>query len=117
VTHSKRTAYTIAAVILSGFILEFSLQFINHPAALIGSEAVYGVAIILLTCWWVSFDSVGRNVRPPYAHIVLLLATGLPTYFFRSRGFWRGLLASTYAAGILIVPFVLGAYAGWYAAH
>lgn len=108
----------IAAAVVVDFGLAFAIEFFDRPYAekmvvSIGSGAV----LIALTCWWASYDGAERNIRPPYAHMILLFITGLPYYLFRSRGFIKGLVASIIAVAIFTIPAPLGFYAGWYAAR
>src|SRR5262245_6649250 len=117
-THGKRTLLMIAAAVVVDFVLTFAMEFFDRPyAEKIGVSFGVGVALIVLTCWWASYDGAERNIRPPYAHMIVLYITGLPYYLFRSRGFIKGLMASIIAFAIWSIPSSLGAYAGWYAAR
>jgi tetratricopeptide (TPR) repeat protein len=115
-THGKRTLLMIAAAVVLDFGLTFAMEFFHRPdTEKIGVSVGLGVALIALTCWWASYDGAERNIRPPYAHMIVLYVTGLPYYLFRSRGFVKGLAAIIIAVAIWTVPSSLGAYAGWYA--
>ena len=117
-THGKRTLLMIAAAVVVDFGFMFAMEFFDRPdPEKIWVSLGLGVALIALTCWWASYDGAERNVRPPYAHMILLYITGLPYYLFRSRGFIKGLVATIIAVAIWTVPLSLGAYAGWYAAR
>jgi len=118
VTHGKRTLLMIAAAVVVDFGFMFATEFFDRPdPEKIWVSLGLGVALIALTCWWASYDGAERNVRPPYAHMILLYITRLPYYLFRSRGFIKGLVATIIAVAIWTVPLSLGAYAGWYAAR
>ena len=117
-THGKRTLLIIAAAVVVDFGLTFAIEFFDRPyAEKIGVSLGMGVVLIVLTCWWASYDGAERNIRPPYAHMIVLYITGLPYYLFRSRGFIKGLVASIIAVAIWTVPSSLGAHVGWYAAR
>jgi len=108
----------IAAAVVVDFGLTFAMEFFDRPyAEKIGVSFGVGVALIVLTCWWASYDGAERNIRPPYVHMILLYITGLPYYLFRSRGFIKGLVATIIAGAIWTIPSSLGAYAGWYASR
>ena len=117
-THGKRTLLVIAVAVVVDFGLAFAVEFFDRPyAEKIGVSIGVGVGLIALTCWWASYDGAERNIRPPYAHMIVLYITGLPYYLFRSRGFIKGLAAIIIAVAIWTVPSSLGAYAGFYAAR
>src|SRR5262245_11572303 len=117
-THGKRTFLMIAAAVVVDFGSIFAMEFFDRPyAEKVGVSIGLGVALIALTCWWASYDGAERDIRPPYAHMIVLHITGLPYYLFRSRGFIKGLVATIIAVAIWTVPSSLGAYGGWYAAR
>ena len=86
-THGRRTLLMIAVAVVVAFGLAFAIEFSDRPYAdKMGLSIGVGFVLIALTCWWASYDGAERNIRPPYAHMIVLHLTGLPYYLFRSRG-------------------------------
>ena len=67
--------------------------------------------MIYATYWWYSIDRRERNFRTGALQnigVILLAPVALPVYFFRSRGFGKGLATSIAAFGILVATGILG---------
>ena len=91
-----------------------------YPGQLLPATDLWLLPVgIFLLFWWFVLDSKQRNYRrSPFLNVgvILFALLALPYYFFRSRGFKRGLIAT----GLFAVALVASSYlstAGRYVAY
>ena len=73
----------------------------------------------ILVFWWYRLDTSQRGYRrTPWLNVgvIAIAALALPYYFFRSRGFKRGVLATLALLGAIVASGIL-TLGGQYATH
>jgi hypothetical protein len=114
-----RKLIVLALIMLAGFADGVSHQLTGLGGGFGRSDVVFTVIVTLLIFVWYRFDADERSYRrTPFLSVavVALAALALPYYFFKSRGWSRGSVAT----GIFIaccVAYVALETAGEYAAY
>jgi hypothetical protein len=75
---------------------------------------IYGVLSAITIYWWYYLDKIEHGFRAGALQnigVAVFSLVGLPVYFFRSRGFRGGAVATAAALAVLIVASLL-TYAG-----
>lgn len=106
-------------IMLAGFLDGVSRQ-LTAPGADFGpADMVFTLVTTLLVFIWYRFDTEERSYRrTPFLNVavVALALLALPYYFFRSRGFSRGSVA-TGVFIVCMVAYIVLQSAGEYAAY
>ena len=116
----NRKPIVLALIMLVGFADGISHQ-ITAPGEAFGrSDVVFTLIATLLVFIWYRFDSDERSYRrTPFLSVavVALALLALPYYFFKSRGFTRGSMATGVFIACCVAYGVLqvtGEYAAYY---
>jgi hypothetical protein len=116
-------SYTIKALVLLGalsFLTGITIVlFHEHPGLDQVTTVVFMLLALVVIFWWYVQDTNALQYKRTTILNVCIIAIGfiaLPYYFFRSRGFRKGAVATAYFLIIFIGWYVIS-YGGSYAAY
>ncbi len=111
VTKAPNTVYFVVATLLLGFIDGATARIMYLGQALAPSSFAIGVVALFITFVWYRLDSDSRAYRRSLLSSAAVIGVGilaLPYYFFRTRGFRRGAIATLIFLLIAMGYSVLG---------
>jgi hypothetical protein len=111
VSQAPKTVYFVAAVLALGLVDGVTAMFMYPGQVLSPSSFAIGIVALFLSFAWYRMDSDSRAYKRSLLSSAAVIGLGifaLPYYFFRTRGFWRGALATLIFLLIAIGYSVLG---------
>ncbi len=111
VTKAPNTVYFVVSTLLLGFIDGATARIMYPGQALAPSSFAIGVVALFITFVWYRLDSDSRAYRRSLLSSAAVIGVGilaLPYYFFRTRGFRRGAIATLIFLLIAMGYSVLG---------
>lgn len=115
----KTKLIVIGSLMLCGLLSGIAHQAVAADGQVSPADILFMLIGVFLIFWWYRLDANERNYRASpllNVSVVAVSLLALPYYFFRTRGFTRGLLASAVFLGLGIANALLQ-YAGTYAAY
>jgi hypothetical protein len=111
VSKAPKTVYFIAAALALGFVDGATAMLMYPGQVLAPSSFAIGVVALFITFAWYRLDSDSRAYRRSLLSSAAVIGVGifaLPYYFFRTRGFRQGALATLIFLLVAIGYSVLG---------
>jgi hypothetical protein len=111
VSQAPKTIYFVAAVLALGLVDGVTAMFMYPGQVLAPSSFAIGIVALFISFAWYRMDSDSRAYKRSLLSSAAVIGLGifaLPHYFFRTRGFWRGALATLIFLLIAIGYSVLG---------